>query len=103
MYGLDGKVPRHHTHSYDVRLKRPADRYVKGLEFMNAMWRKREKSHPMLSAVVQFLYGLSVNRGCLAQELLVSLSKAWHVQLSVLHILQYDTSFVIYPDGRTVC
>jgi len=52
MYGLDGKLPRHHTHSYHLRLKWPADRYVKGLEIMTAMWRRGEKSHSILFAVV---------------------------------------------------
>jgi len=35
-----------------VRLKRSLDRNVQGLEFMIAVWRKRENSHSILFAVV---------------------------------------------------
>jgi len=51
--------------------------------------KKREQS---LHSVCGSLMPLWTNadRGCLAKELLVSLSKAWHVLWSVLHILQND-------------
>jgi hypothetical protein len=40
------------THTVHVRLKWPVDRYVQGLEFMTAVWTKRENSHSILFAVL---------------------------------------------------
>jgi len=42
------------------------------------------------------------NRGCLAKEILVSLSKIWHVLWSVLHILQNDPPLSTQKDGPCV-
>jgi hypothetical protein len=40
------------TRTVHVSLKWPVDRYIQGLEFMTAVWRKRENSHSILFAVV---------------------------------------------------
>jgi len=40
------------TGTVHVRLEWPVDRYVQGLEFMTAVWRKRENSHSIPFAVV---------------------------------------------------
>jgi hypothetical protein len=42
------------------------------------------------------------NLGCLATELLVSLTKAWHVLWGVVHILQNDPPLSIQMDGLCI-
>ena len=48
------------------------------MEFITAVWRKRKQSlHSVCSTLI--LLWVSANRGSKAQEIRVSLSKAWHV------------------------
>jgi len=41
----------------DIRRKRSFDRFVTRLEFMGAVWRKDEDSHPTMLALLYCLYG----------------------------------------------
>jgi hypothetical protein len=52
---------------------------------MAAVWWEDEYSHATLLPV-----WTNANSGCLATELLVSVSKDWHVLRSALHISQND-------------
>jgi hypothetical protein len=45
------------TRTVHVRLKWPIDKYVQDLQFMTAVWKKRENSHSIPFEVVYFLYG----------------------------------------------
>ena len=69
----------------DIRRKQSFDRSVTRLEFMAAVWGEDEDSHATLLPV-----WTNANHGCLATELLVSVSKDWHVLQSALHISQND-------------
>jgi hypothetical protein len=60
---------------------------------MTAVWREDEDSHATVLPV-----WANANRGCLATELLVSVSKAWHVLRSGLHISQNDPPLSIRLD-----
>ena len=75
------------TRSVHVRVKWPVHSLVQELDFMAAVWRKRDKS---LDSVCGSLLPLrtSSNRGCLAKELLVCLSKVWQLLWSVLDALK---------------
>jgi hypothetical protein len=63
-----------------ISCKRSFDRTNTTLEFMAAGWSEDEDRHATLLALLSCLYvQIRINRGCLATELLVSLSKAWRV------------------------
>ena len=62
---------------------------------------KREQSHHYVCTTLMSIW-ITANCGCLAKELLVSLSKACHVLWSVLHILQNDPPSPTQMDGPCV-
>jgi hypothetical protein len=73
------------TRKVHVRLKWPVYRNVKGLEFMIAVWRKREQTlHSVCISLIPLW--TSANRGCLAKTYW-SLFRRLGMCLSVLRIL----------------
>ena len=68
------------------------------------MWRKRDNSRSIIFVAVYVVMSLLTiaNRCCLAKELLISLSKAWLLLWSVLHILQNDHPLSTQMEGPSV-
>jgi len=84
-YGLDGKLPRHHTHCYHIRLKWPADIREGALVYDCNVEEKREESlHSVCSSIIPLR--VSANRGYLAQELMVSLFRRFGMCYKVSYI-----------------
>jgi len=67
-----------------VRHKRSFDRAVTRLEFMAVGWRKDKDRHATSPCTSLLPLCTNINSGCLASELVVSVSKAWHMLGSVL-------------------
>jgi hypothetical protein len=71
-----------------------------GVYFCILEERREQSLHSVCSTIMPLW--TNKNRGCLTKELLVSLSKAWHVLWSVLRILQNDPPSSTQMDGPCV-
>ena len=69
--------------------------------YVHIVEERREQSLHSVCSTLMPLW-TDAKRGCLAKELLVSLSKACHVLWSVLHILQNDPPSPTQMDGPCV-